>query len=191
MTELGRRFAPSRRSRWVGVALAVVALVALLSVGWSLGAPATIGPGSTEQGQGADVGEQTPGYWAWEAAQIWNIPSPVPGAVSGTSTAPTVLPAATASFRIDPAKAGNVSVRWEFQETTAAPVSTELELRFTDGLSQTAVHVTVYLETRAAAIGAALVFYLYWDAGAYGPSGVNVQTMQVTVLVCTAVGHCP
>jgi hypothetical protein len=104
---------------------------------------------------------------------------------------PTLLSAASGSYRIDAATAGNTSVRWEFQETTGVPGSTELELRFTDGLTRAASSITVYLESRAGTLGAPLTFYLYWDAGAFGPTGVTVETMHVDVLVCAGIGHCP
>ncbi|MCI4372464.1 MAG: hypothetical protein L3K02_02295 [Thermoplasmata archaeon] len=160
-------------------------------IGWGLGAPATVAPGTVEQGQGADVGEQTPAYWVWQAAQVWGMPSPVPAMLSTVSLTPTLLPAAGASFRINGATAANTSVRWEFGETTAAPGSTELELRFTDGLSRAASTLTVYLETRPGTLPAGLTFFLYWDAGAFGPSGVTVETMHVIVLACAGIGRCP
>jgi hypothetical protein len=181
----------SRRS-WLGLA-AVVAAVALAvtAIGWSAAVPATIGPGSTEQGQGADVGEKTTTYWLWQAAQLWHVPTPVPVKLSTTVTTPTLLAAAASSYVINPATAANTSVRWTFEETTAAPTSTELELRFTDGLTRAAVVITVYLETRTTPPVAPLTFLIYWDAGAYAPSGITVQTMQVLVQACTSVGHCP
>jgi len=177
--------------RLLGLSIVLVVLVASTVAGWSLAAPATVGPGNTEQGQGADVGEKTPAYWVWQAAQIWGIPSPVPTALSTTSLTPTLLPTTSSSFRINAAAAANTSVRWEFLETTAAPGSTELELRFTDGLSRPATTLTVYLETRPGTLPGALTFFVYWDAGTFGPSGVTVQTMQVNVLVCVSVGNCP
>jgi hypothetical protein len=166
-------------------------LLVLAGVGWTLGAPSTFGPGPFEQGQGAYVGETTPTYWVWDAAQIWAIPTPVPTLGSTHPLTPSLLPTTSASYAINAATSGNTSVRWEFTETTAAPTSTELELRFTDGLSRAPSLITIYVETRNTAPGAALPYYLYWDAGAYGPTGVTVATMQVDVLVCTAVGHCP
>jgi hypothetical protein len=175
----------------VGVALFAALLLSSGVIGWTLGAPATVGPGTTEQAQGVDVGEQTPAYWVWEAAQIWSIPAPLPTLLSTVSGTPTLLPAASGNLRINPATAGNTSVRWGFTETTSAPGSTELELRFTDGLTRAAVMITVYLETRPGALAAALSFFTYWDAGSFGPTGITVQTLQVDVLVCTGIGHCP
>ncbi len=181
---------PPRRLT-VGVLVAVGLLVSFVWFGLGGAAPATVGPGATEQGQGADVGEATPTYWVWASTQIWHIPTPVPGAASVTAAIPTLLPVTSASYRINPSTAGNVSVRWSFTESTTGSLATELELRFTDGLSRPAVLETVYLETQATHPTAALTFTLYWDAGSFGPSGVTIQTMQVDVLVCTSVGHCP
>jgi hypothetical protein len=189
--ELGPARPRPRRARAAGVVLVLGLLVASTVVGWSFGAPATVGPGTTEHGQGADVGERTPAYWIWVAAQIWGMPAPPPSLLSTSSLAPTVLPGASVSYRMNSATAGNTSVRWEFHETTAAPTSTELELRFTDGLTRAATTITVYLETQPTALGAPLTFFVYWDAGAFGPTGVTVQTMQVNVLVCTGIGTCP
>jgi hypothetical protein len=178
--------------RWAPL-IAVVAVAALVFtvIGWSDGAPATVGPGATEQGQGADVGEKTPVYWPWEETQLWSVPTPAPTRVSTALATPTLLPAAAASYVINPATAGNASVRWTFEETTAAPLSTEFELKFTDGLSRAAVSITVYLETRPTAPTAAVTFILYWDAGTFAPAGITVQTMQVLVQTCTSIGHCP
>ncbi|MGA8275884.1 MAG: hypothetical protein WB789_10200 [Thermoplasmata archaeon] len=191
--------APVRRERssgfftrfGIGILVVLALVLASTVAGWSLGAPASVGPGTAEQGQGADVGEQSPAYWGWEAAQIWGMPAPVPTLLSTGSSAPTVLAAASSSYRINSATAANTSVRWEFLETTAAPGSTELELRFVDGLTRAASSVTVYLETRPGTLAVDLTFLIYWDAGAFGPSGVTVQTMHVTVLVCTGIGRCP
>lgn len=174
---------------WWGVVAATLLIGAFC--GGVLGAGSQIGPGTTEQAQGADVGEAGPTYWVWAATQLDVVPTPVPGAVSTAVAAPTLLPTASTSYRIDAATAGNTSVRWEFTEETTAPKSTELELRFTAGLSKTAAHITVYFETRPTAPTAALIFYAYWDAGAFSPASLSIETMQVDVLVCTAIGVCP
>ena len=167
----------------------VLLLVVLVGPGW--GAPAQILPGPTETGGGADVGEQGLAYWVWEATQVWKLPATVPPALSATAGTPTRLPPAGSSFTINPASSGATGVRWEFEETTAAPVSTELELRFIDGLSGPAVDRTVYLETQTAVPRGGLVFYLFWDAGTGTPSAITIDTMQVAVLACPAVGNCP
>jgi hypothetical protein len=184
------RFGRPRRqiALFAGLAAALLVSVALGSV---LAASATFTAGSAEQGQGAYVSESGQTYWAWRATQLLTVPTPVPGAVSLLAAHPTVLPAASTDYMIDHGTVGNTSVRWEFREATTAPVSTELELRFTDGLSNTAVKITGYVETRATALFFAVLFYFYWDAGTFAPTSVTVETMQATVLVCASVGVCP
>jgi hypothetical protein len=184
---------PSHRPALLEIATlaAVGILVGTAFLGWTLAAPSVFQKGVTEQGQGTDVGEGGPAYWVWEAAQLWGMPTPVPALASSTALTPTLLPAISSSFRINAATAGNTSVRWEFKETTAAPGTTELELRFTDGLTRPAVSLTVYLETRPGVLPGALTFFVFWDAGAFGPARVTVETMQVNVLVCAPVGVCP
>ncbi len=183
--------ATARLGPWAGLAGAATAVVLAILLGAGWGAPAQLLPGPTETGGGADVGEQALTYWVWEATQVWEIPATVPPALSTVAGTPTRLPAAGASFSIGAATGGATSVRWEFREAPAAPLSTELELRFVEGLSGPAAKGTVYLETQATPRGAALVFYLFWDAGTAAPSAITVATMQVDVLTCAAVGNCP
>jgi hypothetical protein len=182
---------PERAAALMWGAVVAGTLLAATFLGWGFAAPATIGSGTPEQAQGADVGEKTPTYWVWEGTQRWMIPTPVPALLSSVVTVPTVLPATAATYAINAATAANTSVRWTFQETVAAPTSTELELRFTAGLSRAAVTITVYLETRSTGLTGALLFTLFWDAGPFAPTGITVQTMQVTVQACASVGHCP
>lgn len=181
-----------RRLGWLAGTSGVAGiLVVSILIGTGVAAPAQLVQGPFETGQGADVGQQSIAYWVWQATQLWGIPTPVPTALSAIVTAPTVLPAVAASFTINTATATNQSVRWTFQETTAAPISTELELRFLDGLTHAAVSLRVYLETRGTVLLGALTFELYWDAGTFAPGAVTVETMQVDVLACASVGLCP
>ncbi|MCI4366052.1 MAG: hypothetical protein L3K10_08390 [Thermoplasmata archaeon] len=173
------------------VALALLLIVTSTLVGWSTAAPSAVLQGPPEQGEGADVGESTPGYWLWQATQVWHVPNPVPPLLSSNPLLPTVLPGTAASDTLNPATAGNSSVRWTFSETTTVSPSKELELRFTDGLARPATLVTVYLETQLFPPLAPLAYTLYWDAGPFGPTGITVETMQVDVLVCTSIGVCP
>jgi hypothetical protein len=178
--------------RWVVTfAFAATALFVALALGSVLAASATFGLGKSEEGQGAYVGETGLTYWQWRANAVDTIPTPVPGAVSHVVTAPTVLAGASTSYMINTGKVGNTSVRWEFRETAAAPLSREIELRFTDGLTAIAVKITAYIETRATGIFGPILFYFYWDAGTFAPGSVTVESMQVVALVCSAVGVCP
>jgi len=175
--------------RWFAVGAAV--LVGSIALGGVLGASTQIVPGTAEQGQGAYVSESFPAYFTWRATQISVVPTPVPGSVSFTVTAPSRLPAAAHPYMINTGTAGDTAVRWQFRETIAAPVNTELELRFTVGLTSATSKITGYVETQAAAPGATLTFTFYWDAGTFAPSSATVETMQAEVLVCTSVGVCP
>lgn len=179
-----------RRWLWWG-GIAATILIVSAAVGTVVGASAQFGAGATEKGQGAYVSESNPAYWVWQSTLLGTIPTPLPGLISLRAAAPTLLPVASTNYRIDAATVGNTSVVWQFQEATTAPHSTELELRFTAGLSGTAVKITGYVETRAVAILAALTFTFAWDAGAFAPGVVTVESMQVSVLVCTAIGTCP
>jgi len=171
-----------------------VAAVAFLTValfGGAIGVATSILQGGSEQAQGAYVSEETPAFWNWSDTLLDAIPAVVPGAASTDVAAPTLLPAGGQSFVIDPSTAGHPGIRWQFQEATTAPQSTELELRFVAGLVNSAVHITVYLETQAVIPGAAVDYFLYWDAGTFASGSLSVETMQVVVLACASVGACP
>jgi hypothetical protein len=168
-----------------------VVLVSAAALGGVLAAPTTISQGTAEQGVGAYVGDQSLAYWTWQSTVLATIPAAVPGGASVNPAAPSILPVGARSYTINAATAGHPAVRWIFQETTAAPMSTELELRFVVGLTNPAAHITVYVETQAAPPGAAHNYRFYWDAGAFAPTAITIETMEATVLACTAVGNCP
>ncbi len=179
-------------TRWLlGFAVFAAVLTSSAVLGSVLAASAQVTSGTAERGQGAYVSETGQAYWTWRDSQIRVVPTPVPAAVSLLAAAPTRLPGAPTSYMINAGVAGATAVRWQFTEATTAPVSTELELRFAVGLSATAVHITAYVETQAAHIGAAIVFTFYWDAGAFAPGTITIETIQATVLVCTSIGTCP
>ncbi len=176
-----------------GPTLGAVTVAAILGIvgGFALGAATQVTQGQVENSQGAYVAQQGLTYWTWEATILDTIPTPVPGSASTAVGTPTVLPAAGASYVIDTSTAGAESVRWEFSEAITAPTSTELEFRFVAGLNGPSSSLRVYLETQRPAPVGALTFYLYWDAGTFPPASLTIETMQVTVLACTAVGTCP
>jgi hypothetical protein len=172
-----------------GLLWAVLAGLALVGIGAA--APLQVLAGAGEQGGGASVGATTPAYWTWEATQLWGMPSPTPALASGTVGTPTILPAASTDWRTGSATAGNLSVRWEFQEGTGAPRGSEIELRFTVGLSRAVSSFRIYLETQLVIPVAAVDYYLYWDAGGFAPGVITVESIHVTVLACTSIGVCP
>jgi hypothetical protein len=182
----------ARRRRFVlGSLGAAVALLSIVLVGPTIAAAEQFLPGAAESAGGAYVAQSSPAYWVWEGTEIWTVPVTVPALLSPVVTAPTRLAATGGSYVLDAAKAGNTSVRWEFEETTGAPTSAELEVRILVGLSNPSVAIKLYVETQAAVLTRALTFFLYWDAGKFAPTGLTVETMQASFLVCSSIGHCP
>lgn len=185
MTSL-RRGAPWRAA----LGLLVIGGVFASGIGITLGA-GQIGTGPVENGQGTFVSEQGLAYWAWEATLLRAIPGVVPGPASTNPAVPTVLPAGSRSFTINTARAGDESVRWEFQEKTTAPLRTEIELRIVVGIAGTTASIHLYLETRALPLRGPINFFFYWDAGTFPPGALTIATMQATVLACSSIGTCP
>lgn len=176
--------------------LRLFAFAAVCSLGGAVlggvaGASTNVTSGIAEQGAGMDVGQQSLTYWIWESVHFEVIPPRVPPAASTVAGAPTVLPRVGASYVLGPSTPGDSAFRWVFEEGAGAPQSTELELRFVAGTTNPAVHITIYVETQAIAPLGAPTYRFYWDAGTASPSSITVETLQVTVLVCASVGHCP
>lgn len=176
-----------------GLTLGAILVAAILGIvgGFTLGAATQVTQGPVENSQGAFVSQQGTTYWTWAATILTVIPTPAPAAASTTVTAPTRLPAGGTSYVINPSTAGAEAVSWQFTEGTTSPVSTELEFRFVAGLSGPSSAIRIYLETQTVAPGVATTYLLYWDAGTFPPTSLTIETMQVTVLACTAVGTCP
>lgn len=120
-------------------------------------------------------------------------PAPVPVALSSAVGAPTRLPMAAASFALDAGVAGHSALEWTFSETVGMAVNQEVELAFVihyavGGVPDT-VSLTLYVESQATAIAAALTFDLYWDAGA--AAGVAFVSESQISQGCVALGSCP
>jgi hypothetical protein len=147
--------------------------------------------GPVESGQGTDVGEHGLTYWVWEATQLHAVPTPAPAVLSAVASAPTLLAAGGRSYAIGAVTAAAEGVRFEFQEQTTAPASTELELRFVVGMSAAAMTIKVYVETRPIPPIRTLTYFLYWNPGVFPPTELTIATEQATALVCTAIGTCP
>jgi hypothetical protein len=165
--------------------------VVLIAIGFAAGLGSQITKGSMETGQGAYVTERPLAYWTWHATVLGTIPAAVPPRASTTSGAPTLLPRVGRSYTINAAVAGQTSVAWTFQQTTAAPRAAELVITFVDGLSSTTSTIVVYVETNARALAAPARFVFYWDAGAFAPGTLTIETMTATVQACAAIGNCP
>ncbi len=177
-----------RATIWAATALAMVAVVG----GWAM-ASLTITQGANETGGGEYHGAAALTYWSESASGLATQPGTLPTAVSTTVTAPTVLAGAATNYAVNAAVAGDVAQYWKFTETTAAPVSTEVEIQFTvsTGATPTVTSVTVYIETQTAAPGAAIVFTLYYDLGSPATGTITLNSVTQIDQQCSAVGTCP
>jgi hypothetical protein len=171
------------------VVLIVAAVFASLGIAAAVGTQIT--PGPTETGQGAYVTEHALPYWVWHETALTTIPPFVPGRVSTTVTAPSVLPRGAASYTINAGVAGQTAIAWTFDETAGAPRLTEIAITFLDGLTPPATSVTIYVETNFAAPPGTVAYVFYWDAGTFTPGGLDIETMTATALACPAIGTCP
>ncbi len=172
----------------LGVTLALVVLVSTL--GLTLGA-GTLGPGRTETGAGSYSSEAPLAYWTWEGTKSADVPTPAPATASTTEDAPTLLARAARSYGVSALTAGQPAIDVEWEETTAAPRSTELVLTFVLGTTTSAVTIHLYVETRAGPLVGDVLFQFYWDAGTATPTDLTIGTAQATAQACTAVGDCP
>lgn len=182
---------PTRvRRRLTWFALAIGAL--LLSTAFVAAASLRIVSSSESFG-----GQESPtSYLAdWEetGAAPSTTPTPVPTELSATMAAPTRLATAATSYVVNDGTAGHTALAWSFTQATGLATNLELELSFTlhwtnAGTAETG-SVTVYVETQAAAIGAALAFTLFFDAGA--ATGIVFVSQYELTQSCSAVGTCP
>ena len=180
-------FRPPGRAWWlVAVGVAVVLTAGAVTAGFTIGA-------STGGAGGVHDGSSFLTDWQQNAVLSSVTPNPAPTAASTAVAAPTRLAGASGAFALDPAVAGDLSVEWTFTEATGMPPSQEIELSFgvqyvIGGVSHD-VTGTVYLESQAAAIPAALTFDFYWDAGVTVGATFAIES-QISQ-ACGAVGTCP
>jgi hypothetical protein len=178
-------------SRLPVLALCVAVGVALSAIGISMGLGSQVSEGASETGQGAVVTEHPLTYWTWHATLLGTIPTPAPRLVSIAKALPSLLPRFPRSYTLNAAVAGQTSVAWSFQQTTGAPLTTELMITFVDGLTSPTSTIVAYVETGIRLLGVATTFTFYWDAGTFAPGSLSIETMTATVQACTAIGVCP
>jgi hypothetical protein len=180
-----------RRARRISTifVLPLVALSIVLGVATAL----TITASSTEYGTGAYESGTSLTYWTLDGTFADTMHAPLPGRASGAAGFPTVLPAAAQSYRINGATSGDLAVRWNFTESTAAHVNTEIEITFTItyGVTGATSTITVYVETQGTAPTNPVVFQFYFDAGTATPGSVAIQAFTQVSEQCSAVGTCP
>jgi hypothetical protein len=174
------------------IALLIAIAVTVTGFGVAAGLSTQVARGNPETGQGSAVTEHPLTYWMWAATQLGTIPATVPVRASLVAATPTILPRVVSrSYTINAAVAGQTSVAWTFDELTTAPRSTELMITLVDGLTTAAASITVYVETSARVPFGTVAFVFYWDAGAFAPTGLAIESMSATVTACTAIGTCP
>ena len=166
------------------VLIAVIALAAALTFRITL---------STETVSGVQTPTHFLTNWQQTGSQAGNVPGFVPAILSANPAAPTRLPAGSARYMANAGVAGHIAVVWVFSETVGMAVNTEIELSFVAHYlvvaTATAVSVTLYIETQAAAIGATNTYTIYYDTGV--AAGITYQSQFSLSQVCTAVGTCP
>jgi hypothetical protein len=176
------------RRRWWLLSGLVVALFAIGTV-----SAAFVIQNSTGAAGGVQNGSAFLAHWQQTGVVSSATPVPVPAALSTVAATPTRLPNGAIPYRMDAAARGDPAVEWIFSETTGIAVNQEIEIDFDveftlGGATHTATG-SVYLESQAAAIGAALTFDLYWDSGA--ATGITFVSESQISQACAAVGTCP
>jgi hypothetical protein len=171
------------------LAVSLAALVALATVG---AVPFRI-THSTETETGVQGPTEFLTHWGQVGSEAGTTPAPLPRLWSSTLAAPTRLPRAATSFRIDTATAGDIALVWIFNETVGIAASTELEVHFIIhylvGTTATVATITSYIETQRLALAAPISFKVYWDSG--HATGVTYESQFEVALSCPALGTCP
>jgi hypothetical protein len=169
-------------------------IVALLVLGgsWVMAASFAVTQGPVETGSGVYHGTSALTYWTEASAGVTTQTS-TPTLLSTTVGTPTVLPAAGTSYALNTPTVNDITHFWKFTETTAAPVSTEVELMISvnTGAVPTVTTVVVYIETQATIPGTAQSFILYYDLGSPATATITLNSVTQVSEQCAAVGTCP
>jgi hypothetical protein len=170
-------------------------IVALLIIGgsWVMAASFAITQGSTETGSGVYHSTTALTYWSELSAGVATQPGTAPTALSSTVGTPTVLAAAATNYAVNPWTLNDIAHFWKFSETTAAPVSTEVELQIavSTGSPATVTNVAVYVETQAVAPSGTITFTLWYDLGSPASATITLNSVTQVSEQCAAVGTCP
>jgi len=141
---------------------------------------------------GSEVSETNLGWWTEWGLYTGTIPATVPPAGGSTAATPVVLAGTDTSYTIGTAVAGHQAVVFVFNESTAAPASTEIEIAFTVGIGGAAsTTTTVYMESQATIPTASLTFDFYFDSGTTTATAIIVTSLGQVSQSCSAVGSCP
>ncbi len=179
----------TRRTVYVATAFTLLAVVA----GFGLAASFTVTQGPAINGGGEYHATNSIAWWTEASAGVAVIQTPVPATLSATAATPTVLAGAATSYAVLAATANDVGQYWKFTEATTATVNTELEIAFTVSTGATPVVTTsiVYVETQAAAPGAAITFTIFYDLGSPATATITLNSVSELSQQCSAVGTCP
>jgi hypothetical protein len=185
-TNAGRSF--PRRTVYVATAFALLAVVA----GFGIAASFTVTSGPALAGSGEYHATNSIAWWTESDVGVSVQPTVLPTAASATVGSPTVLVAGT-NYGVNAPVANDVSQYWRFTEATTVTINTELELSFTvsTGAGPTITTLTVYIETQAAAPGAAVVFGFYYDLGNAVTTTITLNSVTEISQQCSVVGTCP
>ena len=183
----GKRF--PRRTVYVATAFTLLAVVA----GFGLAASFTVTNGPTINGGGEYHATNSIAWWTEASAGVAIVQTPVPATLSATAATPTVLAGAAASYSVNAATANDVGQYWKFTEATTAVVNTELEIAFTvsTGTTPTVTTAIAYVESQAAAPGAAITFTIYYDLGSPATATITLNSVSELSQQCSAIGTCP
>jgi hypothetical protein len=185
--QIGRRF--PRRTVYVATAFTLLAVVA----GFGLAASFTVTSGPALNGAGEYHATNSIAWWTEASAGVAIVQTPVPATLSAAAGAPTVLAGAATSYAVNAATANDVGQYWKFTEATTAVVNTEIEIAFTvsTGVVPTVTTQVAYIETQAAAPGAALTFTIYYDLGSAATATITLNSVSELAQQCSAIGTCP
>ncbi len=173
------------------VALLIAALAA--AAGWGAAASLRVVHASGERAGGVDVGLASVPYW-WLAERVLSttVPPLVPPLLNGSAGAPTRLPGANVTYLLGSAASGAAAIGIDYRENVTAPLTTEVELRFTLSLTGGAsVRVTGYVETGSSSPTFPVIVRFLFATGAITLSGATIQSVAVASLLCSSVGTCP
>ena len=183
-----------RRAGPTGATAPVLLAVALVASGIGLAAGSTlkISKGTVERGQGTGVGFSGVGSW-------WSFEKVTSGVVAGvarlgnlSAAAPSVLPAnGSVDLLLANGTAGASAEIWTFFASTAAPRSTELELRFGLSGSSGSATATLYVEVGPAGVASTVTVRLYLPTTGGSPSVLTTTAVAADSFGCAAVGSCP
>ena len=173
--------------------LAVVVALSLVVPGVVVGAGLKVTKGTAERARGLYLAANDLGTW-WVATKfaVMTVPATVPPLASALNGSPTMLPNGTTSLVAANATSGATAIAWSFSLTSAAPLSSEIELRLNVSIAAgPTLHLIIFLVTNASAVSGTATVRLFVPTSGVMPSQTDLESSTVRSLACTAVGSCP